>query len=165
MAYAGRRGVTLPVNPWLIGAAAAYALLCMLMLAPWRSLPGLAGAKLVPHDVLGMFSKTRMPTQRLLSILALAYLVAALVRPDARWLGSRAARLVGDCGRNSLVIFCLGTLLSFAGFVVLLEAGREWYFQVAVNAVGLGALVAVAWFLSQRKSMVRGTRVAAVVRA
>ena len=154
-AHAGRRGVALPVNRWLIVAAAAYALLCMLMLAPWRSLPGLAGLRVIPGDSLGLFWKTNLPIQRLASILALAYLVVALIRADARWLRSAWATHIVNCGRNALEIFSLGTLLSLAGFVVLLEGGRAWYLQTIVNAVGLGVLVAVGWLLTARKMRAR----------
>lgn len=154
-AYAGRRGAALPVNRWLIGAAAAYALLCMLTLAPWRGLPGLSGLRVIPSDLLGLFWKTNLPIQRLASILALAYLVAALIRADAPWLRSVWATHVVNCGRNALEIFSLGTLLSLAGFVVLLEGGREWYLQAIVNVVGLGGLVAVAWLLTARKTRAR----------
>jgi hypothetical protein len=114
-------------------------------------LPGLEEARLVSTDTIPLMSKHNLSLWRLTHVVALAYLVAVLVPREARWLASRPARIVVDCGRNSLDIFCLGTLLSFAGFVVMLEFGRGWETQIAVNLVGLSMLGWTGWWLTQRK--------------
>jgi hypothetical protein len=97
-------------------------------------------------------SKTYLSAWRLAHVLAVAYLTLLLVPASASWLQSRWAEPFVHCGRNSLDIFCLGTLLSFIGFAVLLEAGRTWEFQLLVNIVGIGTLFAVATWLSRRKA-------------
>ena len=67
-------------------------------------------------------SKTNLSLWRIAHVLAVAYLVALLVPASAGWLRSRPAMAIVNCGRNRLDIFCLGTVLSFVGFVVMLEA-------------------------------------------
>jgi hypothetical protein len=41
--------------------------------------------------------------------------------------------------------------LSFVGFVVMLEAGRTFEYQLAVNGIGFALMGSAAWWLSQRK--------------
>jgi hypothetical protein len=49
-----------------------------------------------------------------------------------------------------LEIFCLGTVLSFAGWVILAEAGDGLPVQILVNTAGIGILWITAWALAQR---------------
>ncbi|HRD76770.1 MAG TPA: OpgC domain-containing protein [Hyphomicrobiaceae bacterium] len=149
-----RRGVALPRSRWLIGVAALYAAAALIVMAPWVHISGLEKARLVPYDAFGHFWKTEMPLQRLLSILAVAYLIAVTVRPNAGWFSAWPARIVIACGRNALDIFFVGTLLSFAGFVVLMEAGRSWGVQLIVNAAGIAVLGWLGWYLTECKQRV-----------
>ena len=152
-----RRGGSLPRSPWLIALAAGYTLLCLVAAAPWVNIPHLGLPRLIPLDMLPIISKSSLSAWRLANILAIAYLAAVVVPAGARWLRSRAAMLVVDCGRNSLDIFCLGTVLSFAGFVVLLEGGRTWPYQLAVNAIGMGVMLCTAAWLTRRKALRKQT--------
>jgi hypothetical protein len=77
--------------------------------------------------------------------------VALYVPASARWMKSWPSQMLINCGRNSLEIFCLGTILSFVGFVAMLEGGRGLEYQVAVNGIGIGLLGCTAWWLMQRK--------------
>jgi hypothetical protein len=49
-----------------------------------------------------------------------------------------------------LEIFCLGTVLSFTGWVILAEAGDGLPVQILVNTAGIGILWITAWALAQR---------------
>jgi hypothetical protein len=49
-----------------------------------------------------------------------------------------------------LEIFCLGTVLSFTGWVILAEAGDGLPVQILVNTAGIGILWTTAWALAQR---------------
>ncbi len=75
---------------------------------------------------------------RLLSILALAWVVSRLVPAGARWCRSRWAAPFVLCGQHSLPVFCAGIFLSFLGRLVM-EETDGWWVQAVVNVVGAGA--------------------------
>jgi hypothetical protein len=87
--------------------------------------------------------KTGLHPFRLLSILALAWLVARTVPRDAAWLRTRVAAPLVLLGQNSLPVFCSGI---FFGFIARLglEANEGATMQLAVNLFGALAMVAVA---------------------
>lgn len=151
-ALATHRRITLPRSPWLVGLAAGYALLACIAAAPWVHIPELGLPRLIPLDLIPTISKTNLSAWRLANILALAYLAAVFVPIGAKWLRSRFATWIVNCGRNSLDIYCLGTILSSTGFVVLLEGGRTWPWQLAVNAVGVGVMLCIGSWLTRRKA-------------
>ena len=107
---------------------------------------GLEECLLAPMD------KTALSPWRLVHILAAAYLVAMIVNPGAAWLRRGWARWVIACGRSSLDIFTLGTILCFVGMFVLVEAGRDLWVQIAVNAGGIGLMMVVATWLLRKKA-------------
>jgi hypothetical protein len=100
-------------------------------------------------SVLVQVDKTALHPFRLLSILALAYLLGHAVPATARWLSGVAAAPFVLLGQHGLPVFCAGIALAFLGRLAL-EVSDGWAMQAAVNLVGLGALVAVgvvaAWF-------------------
>src|SRR5262249_21207497 len=112
--------------------------------------PALAGARLFPADLLGEVNKSYLSPWRLAHVVALGYLVMTLLSPQSQWLSQAWARGIARCGRHSLEIFCLGTVLSFAGWVVLAEAGAGYLPQALVNTIGIGLLWGTAWILAQR---------------
>ena len=146
-----QRGGVLPRAHWVTAVAIAYVVFAFVVAAPWVAIDGLEGTRLIHPDSLGPNSKSRLSLWRLTHILALAYLVALYLPAGARWLKSWPSQMLINCGRNSLVTFCLGTVLSFIGFVAMLEGGRGLEYQVAVNVVGIGLLGCTAWWLMQRK--------------
>jgi hypothetical protein len=150
-AFSMQRGLTLPRSRWLVALAAAYAVFAFIVTAPWVMMPGWEQTRLISLESIGPNSKSRLSLWRFAHVLALAYLAAVFIPAGARWLRSAPARMVVNCGRNSLDIFCIGTVLSFLGFVVMLEAGRGIEYQVAVNGVGFCVLGCAAWWLTQRK--------------
>ena len=94
-------------------------------------------------SVVDAVDKTALHPFRLLSILALAYLIAHGVPRGAAWLGGALARPFVLIGQQGLPVFCAGIFLAFLGRLVL-EWSEGWAMQAAVNLAGLGALVAVA---------------------
>ena len=88
--------------------------------------------------------KTVLPPLRLLSVLALAVLVARFVPRDAGFLTSRLGWVVVLCGQNSLDVFCLSILLSVLGGIVLTGIGDGLAMVAAVNITGILAMVALA---------------------
>jgi hypothetical protein len=137
-----------PRSRWLFWIAVAYLLFGLLVAAPWTHLPGLSEARLLP-DFRTNISKQYLSAWRLAHIVALVYVVASLVPPEASWLKSRWARILINCGQHSLPIFSLSIILSLLGFVVLVQGGNGWLWQIAVNAIGAAILAVVAWKLAQ----------------
>lgn len=136
---------------WLLALAAAYLAFAFLIAAPWTQVPGLEKVRPISADLLGHLDRTYLSLWRVVHILAFACVVAAAVRPQAHWLFSPVAHAIGRCGRHSLEIFCLGTILSFAGWIVLNEVGTGFGMQLAVSAAGIGVMATAAWYLEQRK--------------
>lgn len=145
-----QRGGSLPRMPWLVALAGAYAIFGFIVTAPWIHIDGLEGTRLISPDAIGPNSKSRLSLWRLAHALSLAYLVALTLPATARWLRTPGAEMLINCGRNSLDVFCLGTVMSFVGFIVMLEGGRTFEYQFAVNGVGLVLLGITAWWLTQR---------------
>jgi hypothetical protein len=141
-----------PVIPALALLAAAYLAFAFLFAAPWTLIPGFESYRIFPQDALGSLDRIYLPVWRLLNILALGYLVLALVSADGRWLRHPWATAIGNCGRHSLQIFCLATVLCLVGWVFLMEvAGNGIGAQMVVNVGGIALLLATAWMLSERK--------------
>ena len=99
--------------------------------------------------------KTGLHPFRLLSILALTWLVVTCDPGDAAWLRSRFAAPLELLGQNSLPVFCSGI---FFGFIARLglEADDRAAMQFAVNVFGALAMLAVAglaaWYRSKGRA-------------
>jgi hypothetical protein len=132
----------------LVWVAVTYLAFSFVMVAPWTQIAGLEHARLLPQNLLGAIDKSYLSPWRLLHVVALGYLAIVLLSPQSGWLTRAWAMGIGRCGRHSLEIFGLGTVLSFAGWVVLAEAGNGLVQQILVNAVGIGILWGMAWVLS-----------------
>jgi len=152
-AHFARRGA-IPISRTLFWVAVGYVAFAFLVAAPWTQIEGLKGLRLVPRDLLGPMSKSYLSPWRLAHVVALGYLALVLFSPQGGWLTRAWASGIGRCGRHSLEIFCLGTVLSFTGWVVLAEAGHGFVQQILVNIVGIGILWGMAWALALRN---RGT--------
>jgi hypothetical protein len=88
--------------------------------------------------------KSHLAPVRLLHFLALALVVARLVRHDWRGLASPVMTALIRCGENSLAIYCLGVLLTFAAQVMLNRISAGIPMQVAVSLAGIGVMIAAA---------------------
>jgi len=93
--------------------------------------------------LLTTIDKTSLHPFRLLSILALAYLLGHAVALEAAWLRSSWAAPFVLMGQHGLPVFCAGIFLSFLGRLAL-EVADGWAMQLAVNLAGLAAMVGIA---------------------
>lgn len=152
-AYFSRRS-PVPVSRALVALAIGYLVFAFLMVAPWTQIPALEHARLFPRDMLGHMDKSYLSPWRLAHVIALGYLAMTLLAPQSPWLCGTWARGIARCGRHSLEIFCLGTVLSFTGWIILAEGGTSYVLQALVNMIGIGLLWGTAWALAQRS---RGT--------
>ena len=147
-----RRGPApaVPFHPLLIGAAAAVLVLGLgIVLLGDYGEQWLAALPQPLADLLTTIDKTGLHPFRLLSVLALAYLVGHAVPRGAHWLRSRAAAPFVLMGQHGLPVFCAGIFLAFLGRLAL-EMDDRWPMQLAVNLAGLAALVSIgivgAWY-------------------
>lgn len=124
----------------------------------WGRIPMLLLKELWPVD------KTDLSPIRLVPFLATVVLVAIWVKPDARFLRSRAARPFVLCGRQSLEVFCLGIVLSALGHFILAEYASGLAAQIAVNAVGIGLMLATGKMIDWYKVVDRVPAPALAVR-
>lgn len=141
----------LPVRPVLIDAISVLivvmgvSLLWLVWPYPEITSQLSAGAARILLSV----DKEGLHPMRLLSILALAWLVSRTVSAHAAWLHSWFARPIVLCGQHSLPVFCAGIFLSFLGRLVM-EERADWAVQAGVNVTGIAAMVAVgalaAWY-------------------
>lgn len=143
--------------------AACLALLIpcgVIMLLVWNApeqLVGIPGIWLAPLEGA---DKTSLHPLRLLSLLALAYIVAHFVPRGAAWLHGAVARPFVLMGQQGLPVFCAGIAFSFLGRLALEQDDRAGM-QLAVNILGLAALLAIAWVSAWYGQKLRATRAAA----
>lgn len=135
----------------ITGAAVLFTLIAMVIVAPWREVPGFENVILVNPASLGTFSKTDLPLVRLTDILAKAWLIAVFVDSGASWLRSAAARLFTNMGQHSLEVFALSTVLSVAGGILATAYGFKPWLVAALNGAGFLAMITLGWLLEWRK--------------
>ena len=144
-----RPPVALLVGCWL------YVVGAFLVLDAWKLWPQpLPGDFYGTSPLLGMLGnepKTYVSPWRLANVLALAYIV--LTSPAATRMARHAAlRPVVACGRHSLPVFALGCILALIGRLIFRTAGVTVPAQVAVNAVGIGAMLVLGLALDARRA-------------
>ncbi len=147
-------GRPLPRSKALIALSALIVAVSALLAAPWSSIPGLEGWTVVDADFIYSFDKPNLSPIRLIHFLALAYLAAVMVPINAPFLAGRWVRPLIQVGRNSLPIFCLGTVLSIVGQLIFQSFGLGWPVQLAVDSVGFVTILAAGsmlGFVSDRR--------------
>lgn len=129
----------------------AFGLVETLNWAHW-GLPDLS-----PFDI-GQPDKTLLSPFRLISILALMYLVFG--SPGLLKFCDRSfMRPIVFCGKHSLEVFATGCLLAYASRFLFEYLGTSWLLQAGVNIVGIGFTLALAAKLEKHR--VRCSAVAA----
>ena len=132
----------LPRPLWLRAAAWGYLAFALIAMAPWETWGwfGFHPIMIDPPD------KTVLAPLRLLNVLALA--VLALSSARFRTLAERPVlRLLAVCGRNSLEVFVLATMLAMIFRLVFRTFGVTLTTQVLANGIGLALMIALALLL------------------
>jgi hypothetical protein len=114
----------------------------------WSAFPGLLFDTLWPYTL----GKRDLSPLRLADFIALAVVTMRLIPRDAASFRSAAAWPAIVCGQHSLQIFCVGILLSAMVHVVMTEFDDSLGTQIALNAAGLGVMIAIAWLLDWYKN-------------
>ncbi|MBP2298774.1 OpgC family protein [Azospirillum picis] len=152
-----RAGATRFRRPTAV-AAVAILLASLFLALSWKFAPLHALIPVLLTEFLYPISKTDLDPLRLLHFFALAYVVLWLVPAGASWLRGAVVAPVLDCGRQSLPVFCLGVLLSFAGQTVLVHVSSSLSAQFLVTVLGIAAMVLLARFLTWYRSTERAGR-------
>jgi hypothetical protein len=140
-------------RPWVTSrtalvAAVLYLVFSLIIALSWSIKPLEA---LVPQALLTLLypmDKSNLDPLRLLHFLALAVLVAWFV--PRNWRGRTTAVMRGAilCGQNSLPIFCLGVLLTFASHLALLDLSEGLTMQIALSVGGVLVMIVAATLLN-----------------
>jgi hypothetical protein len=132
-------GGMLPRRRALVAVSWAYLAGSLVLAAPWTEF-GLSDWR--PFD-LAPPDKTALAPVRLLDILAMTYL--AFSSDWARRVANLAwAKPFVTCGRHSLEVFALATLIALVFRSLFHDFGPAWELQVLVNVVGPGLMLALA---------------------
>src|SRR5262249_11293974 len=105
-----------------------------------------------PWLFLWPFEKTFLAPLRILNVMALLYLVAYFVRPQAWLLRSSMAAPLLNCGRHSLPVYAVGVVLSCLGLIAVTETADAPLIHAMVNLVGIPALILLAMALESRRT-------------
>jgi hypothetical protein len=141
-------GAALPWSRRWMFAALAVAILGAVTIGPWSTniLNFYPRTYLLPAD------KTFLAPQRVINVLALFYVVAFVVGPQARIFRSRIAAPVLSCGRHSLAVYGLGAVASYVGYVAVTESVDAPIVPATVNLVGILTLVTFAMILEWHRA-------------
>jgi hypothetical protein len=130
-----------------------------LRIAAWGYL-GFALIASAPWETWGWFGfhpividapdKTVLAPLRLLNVLALAVLALSSVR-FREWSEWPALRFLVVCGRNSLEVFALGTVLALICRLAFRTFGVTLATQLLANGIGLGLMIALAMALENKR--------------
>ena len=151
-AVLSRSWPAIPVRAALLDAAsiAVVAVGLVLVWLVWPSESMSAGVPPGLARIVLLVDKEGLHPMRLLSILALTWLISRLIPIGAAWLRGRVAAPVVLCGQHSLPVFCSGIFLSFLGRLFMEFQNGAWSAQLVVNLAGSFILVGVAalaaWF-------------------
>jgi hypothetical protein len=139
------------VQPWVMSRttlmlAVLYLLFSLVIALSWRigPLEALIPQVLAKHPL----DKSNLPPLRLLHFLAIAVVAAWFVPRNWRGLATPVMRGAIRCGQNSLPIYCLGVLLTFASHLALLEISTGLAMQIGVSLAGIAAMIAIATLLN-----------------
>lgn len=93
-----------------------------------------------------MNDKTSLSPMRILHMLGLVMLFGGLFEIVSRWNGFRfLSAPMCLLGRNSLHVFCAGSLLSLAGQIVRFASPAGLVTDTLVLLIGVAAMLAIAW--------------------
>ncbi|MCP4617590.1 MAG: OpgC domain-containing protein [Bradyrhizobium sp.] len=144
----GERILPLAASRTALVLAVLYLLFSLFIALSWR-IESLAA--LVPHALADQFctlDKSNLVPSRLLHFLAIAVLAARFLPRKWQGLTSPVMRGAIRCGQNSLPIFCIGVLLTFASHEALLDISGGFTMQIALSLAGIAAMIAIATLLN-----------------
>ena len=138
------RSGRLPRVSLLVGLCWAYLAFAFIIAAPWQLWSNPVGDAF-PLTMLSNNPKAYLTPWRLLQALAIVYLALTSASFD-RVAASPWVVPIVRCGRHSLEVFALGSLLALFGRLAFRTVGMGWNVQLIVNFVGISAMILLADF-------------------
>ncbi len=140
------------VQPWVTSRttrvlAVLFLLVSLVIALSWQIGPLQALIPTGQAKLLYSVDKSNLDPLRLLHFLAIAVVAAWLVPRNWRGLATPVMRAAASCGQNSLPIYCLGVILTFAS-QALLETSGGLAMQIALSLAGIAAMIAAATLLN-----------------
>jgi len=148
-AYEGTRRLrTIVQSRATLVLAVLYLAFSLAVALSWhiRALEGLTPNSL--SRLIYPIDKSHLAPTRLLHFFALAIVVSRLTPRDWRGLMKPWMVAMIRCGENSLAMYCLSILLSFIGYVLLVEVSSTIAMQLAVSSAGIALMVAAATLMT-----------------
>jgi hypothetical protein len=138
-------------SPWVTSRATfmlavLYLIFSLVIALSWRIGP--LEALMPPALAKPPLDKSNLAPLRLLHFLAIAVVAAWFVPRNWRGLATPVMRGAIRCGQNSLPIYCLGVLLTFASHLALLEISDGLTMQIVLSLAGIAAMIATAILLN-----------------
>jgi len=140
-----------PYDRRIFWAAVIYLAAAVALTVPaiFLTLPGLDA---VEAWVLAHADKTMLDPLQYLHFIASAYVAVYLLRGRLHLIQGAVARPIVRCGQQSLAVFLSGILLAHIGGMAFDGFGAGPAAQVALNAVGFGVTLAIAYGVTWIKS-------------
>ena len=138
-----------------ISLAAGFAIFSLFVAAPWTASEE---SSALFNTYLWPAERTFLSPLRLANVVALLYLFAILVPKQAKFFSTRVASVFLACGRNSLSVYCVGIVLSCAGYVALSESDGASASLIAINVVGVVTLFALGSALEWKRRTSRAVQ-------
>ena len=111
-----------------------------------------------------VFDKTFLSPDRLIHVLALCAIMAGSFATILKWLPN-FSRFMSMLGRNSLNVFCAGSILSLCGQIVRFVYGGHVLTDVFLFSVGVALMALIAWMTEWRSRSKAATAAAPAVSA
>ncbi|WP_415485828.1 OpgC family protein [Acetobacter sp.] len=152
---AEKRGGNLPSFPWLKIGCCCYLFFSLFEAFPWGQW-GLPAFR--PFDLTSP-SKSTLAPLRLLDVLSIFYLVqsSTLARTFSE---TRFGQALALCGRHSLEVFTVGTVLDLIGRLIFTTFGEGWFLQAIINLAGLWILYRVTVVYERKRNLARSPKAA-----
>ncbi|QDM17240.1 OpgC domain-containing protein [Tardiphaga sp. vice352] len=90
--------------------------------------------------------KTNLDPHRILHFCIIAILVVRFIPFEWPGLRSRILRPLIVCGQHSLEVFCVGIVMSFIGYMLLVTTSRTLLTQMVITIAGIAALTGVGYY-------------------
>jgi hypothetical protein len=103
------------------------------------------------HGQVNSIDKTNLDPLRVVHFLLLVVVVLRILPRDGPLLKRSIFRPAILCGQQSLDVFCLGIVLSFAAHFVLVQVCNAVWMQVIVSVSGIVLMTALAYYRSWSK--------------
>jgi hypothetical protein len=136
------------LRPWVTSRTALVAAVLYLMFSLIIALSGSINPPEALAKLVYQADKSNLDPLRVLNFLALAILAVWFVPRDWRGLTKPVMRGAIRCGENSLPIYCLGVLLTFASQLVLRDISAGLTMQIAISVGGVLVMIVAATLLN-----------------